>query len=182
MSDDGTAGPSISTMIAQSFGHGLKIALLIAAVFIPASYVANRFVYHSTWMRIILICAAGVGSVGFFLLMILGRAFGLKKVNYLGLVPIITATGESWKDYVLRGLIQIDVDPLRVAASYAGLLIPPGSTAPTVPEAVYALGRQMAAAPTLEDQAAVLQAALESQDVAVRQAAERVQQNAALRQ
>lgn len=137
----------------SSLVYGLSLSLIAAFVFIPASYVGNRFIYHSRWMRVVLIGAASVGSVLLFLMMIMGKFFGLHSVHYLGLLPLMSTTGNSLIDYFVRPLLQVDTDPLHVRASYEGLLLIPTEkgSEKAVPEELYQRGRELAAIPKLED-------------------------------
>ena len=142
----------------SSLVYGLTMSIIAAFVLIPASYVGNRFIYHSRWMRAVLIGAASAGSVLLFILMLVGKLFGLQSVHYLGLLPLMDTTGNSLMDYFLRPLLQVDTDPVHVRASYEGLLLTPSEkgTEKAVPEKLFQRGRELAAIPKLEDWAQAL--------------------------
>ncbi len=135
----------------SSLVYGLAIALIAAMVLIPASYVANRFIYHARMMRIVMIGVAGVASVLLFLAMVVSKFFGLRSVNYLGLLPIMDTTGNSFLDYFLRPLLQIDTEVASVRDNYEGFLLSPTDDRARVPEDLYELGRTLAAIPTLSE-------------------------------
>jgi hypothetical protein len=146
----------------SSLVYGLTLSLIAAFVLIPASYVANRFIYHSTWMRVVLIGVASAGSVLLFFAMIVGKFFGLHSVHYLGLLPLMNTTGYSLGDYFLRPLLQVDNDPVHIRASYEGLLLKQAESGSqkAVPEELFQRGRELAAIPKLEDWARALGAPL----------------------
>ncbi len=142
----------------SSLVYGLALSLIAAFVLIPASYVGNRFIYHSQWMRAVLIGVASVGSVLLFILMLVGKLFGLQSVHYLGLLPLMSTTGNSLIDYFLRPLLQMDTDPVHMRESYQSLLLSPSEAGSekAVPEELYQEGRDLAAIPKLGDWAAAL--------------------------
>ena len=137
----------------SSLVYGLAMSIIAAFVLIPASYVGNRFIYHSQWMRAVLIGVASAGSVLLFILMLIGKLFGLQSVHYLGLLPLMNTTGNSLIDYFLRPLIQVDTDPVHVRESYQSLLLSPSErgSEKAVPEELYQQGRKLAAIHSLTE-------------------------------
>lgn len=114
----------IGKAIVKGFVYGLALSIIVAMVTIPASYVANRYIYHSSWMRVLMIMVAGVGSVFLFMTMLVGKFFGLKVVNYLGCFPLMVTTGSGVLDYILEPILQVDQDVERIAENFNDLLIP----------------------------------------------------------
>ena len=107
--------------------YGLSVALIAAIIFIPASYVANRYIYHSTWMRILMVVGAVVISPLLFIGMIFGKLFGFApSINYLGLFPFAKKTDNTFLDLVLEPIHQIVTDPGAVADNYRGII--PGAS------------------------------------------------------
>ena len=147
-----------ASVFISSLVYGLAISIIAAFVLIPASYVGNRFIYHSRWMRAVLIGAASAGSVLLFILMLMGKLFGLQSVHYLGMLPLMDTTGNSLMDYFLRPLIQVDTDPVHTQETYQSLLLSPSEAGSekAVPEELYQRGRDLAAILKLEDWAAAL--------------------------
>ena len=87
----------ILKQIGVGLGNGLatSFSVLGAVNFIgmPVSYMANRFIYHSKGMRILLSLVAAVLSVPLVLGMIIYQLFtwgnGLQKAHYFGYMPFI---------------------------------------------------------------------------------------------
>ena len=81
-----------STLLAQSLGTGLAAGMVIMAVasviLIPASYMMNRFIYHGTFMRLLIGILSGAGSFFVFLFLIAKRWQGWSKAHYFGLIPL----------------------------------------------------------------------------------------------
>lgn len=87
-----------AALVAQSLGAGVAIGLSsIAAITIallPASWVMNRFIYHTPLMRVILAVLAGLGSFLTFAIVLIGCATGLLgKPYYFGLLPTFLNRG-----------------------------------------------------------------------------------------
>lgn len=135
-------------MMATGLGHGLTLAIMLGIITIPASYVANRFIHHSGVMRVVMVVGAAITSALFFVGMIVAKLFGLRHVQYLGFVPLITTKGWGWFDIALEPLRMLDSDPAHVRANYAHLLAEKG--AEVAPLDLYAQGRELATLPTLE--------------------------------
>lgn len=80
------------TTLGAAFGIGIATGIStlfgITLLFLPASWVMNRFIYHSTGMRIVLGFIAAIGSV-FSLAIILGGTLSgaFKKIHYFSLLP-----------------------------------------------------------------------------------------------
>jgi hypothetical protein len=79
--------------LGKSFGIGLLVGLLFmffsTVVTLPASYYMNRFIYHSGSMRFLLMMFSVVLAPVFFVILILGRIFGLiAPTHYFGLFPV----------------------------------------------------------------------------------------------
>lgn len=104
-----------------SFVSGLTIVLGIASAVIPASYVMNRFIYHSGPMRTILGFIASNPII--FVVVLVGRLFdsvtgaGLGKSPYLGILPIFEAepVGEEEGGYftMFKKMWAAITEPLR---------------------------------------------------------------------
>jgi len=81
-----------TTILAQSLGTGLAAGMVIMAVasviLIPASYMMNRFIYHGTFMRLLIGILSGAGSFFIFLFLIVKRWQGWSKAHYFGLIPL----------------------------------------------------------------------------------------------
>lgn len=87
-----------ASLIAQSLGTGVALGLStivgITLALLPASWVMNRFVYHTPMMRVILAIVAGLGSFLTFMIVFIGCATGLlNKPYYFGLLPIFLNRG-----------------------------------------------------------------------------------------
>ena len=87
-----------AALVAQSLGAGVAIGLTtivaITITLLPASWVMNRFIYHTPLMRVILAVLAGIGSFGTFAIVLIGCATGLLgKPYYFGLLPTFLKMG-----------------------------------------------------------------------------------------
>lgn len=75
------------------FATGLSTVSFATLVSLPASYIMNRFIYHSSLMRLMLGGATGFLSIfaicGIALMIFLGK---WQPVHYFGLAPIYTVT------------------------------------------------------------------------------------------
>jgi len=110
-----------SQMIATALGNGIAVGLLtmlgITILFLPASWIMNRFVYHTTLMRVLL-GAATAHSMGLgFAVVLFGCLMGsFKKVHYFGLFPtFLSAAAEpvGWMGPLLR-LWNVVTHPFRI--------------------------------------------------------------------
>jgi hypothetical protein len=85
--------------LAVSFGIGLATGistlLIVTAIFIPVSYVMNRFIYHHSVMRLLLGFVAFVLFPFFFIGMIIAAFAGLRPTHYFGLLPFGIQTSSS---------------------------------------------------------------------------------------
>jgi hypothetical protein len=80
-------------VIAKAAGAGLATGLttmLVATIILlPASYMMNRFIYHTPMMRAILGLIAGAGSIFTFIVLVGLRWYGWGKSAYFGLLPVL---------------------------------------------------------------------------------------------
>ena len=70
---------NIATAIGTGLGIGIITMLLSAFVFIPASYVMNKYIYHAPAMRVILGILAGSTWFLSFLVILVMRMGGIEK-------------------------------------------------------------------------------------------------------
>lgn len=87
-----------AAIIASALGNGLALGLsAVAAITItvlPASYVMNKFSYHTALMRVIMGVIAAIGSFGTFAIILIGCATGgFSKPHYFGLLPTFLDMG-----------------------------------------------------------------------------------------
>jgi hypothetical protein len=119
-------GAQFGKALGIGLATGVSSILAITAILIPVSYVMNRFIYHNVWMRVGMGIVAAAGSVFFFLMMIVGKFFGLfNPVPYFGLTPVIEgSTGwGSFIDFLLNSLLAV-VDPQSYDRAVATILVP----------------------------------------------------------
>ena len=149
--DDGDVNKRIADMVGSAAVYGVVLALIMTAFLLPASYVANRFIYHSTGMRILMMLIAGAGSVLLMLtLCILGWSGQLRKVNYLGLFPMLESGG--WFYRLIAGpLILVETEQSKVDENFTATLLSANSQLPRVPEELFAAARATAKAKTYQD-------------------------------
>lgn len=93
------------TSIGAGIGNGIAASASvlggITAFGIPVSYVANRYIYHSKGMRVLLTIVAAILSIPLLLCMLIYQTVtwgtGLAKVHYFGYMPFISqgATSED---------------------------------------------------------------------------------------
>ncbi len=93
-------GTDIGGNIAFGLTSGIVLALVSAAAVLPASYVMNRFVYHTGPMRTLMGIIAAAGSVLSLALLIAYKVYtwangGFTTVHYFGLLPIFLRNEES---------------------------------------------------------------------------------------
>jgi hypothetical protein len=146
-------GAQFGKALGIGLATGVSSILVITAILIPVSYVMNRFIYHNVWMRVGMGFVAAVGSVFFFLMMIVGKFFGLfGRVPYFGLMPTIEGGSTGWGsfvDFLLNPLIAA-VDPQGYDRAVATLLVPEaqaGDPRYVVQEELFTRARQLAAIP-----------------------------------
>jgi hypothetical protein len=87
----------VGQRLSSGLVQGFIVAFLSLIVFLPASYVMNRFIYRGTAMRIFMGSLAGMlGLGGFFLLLFMRIYWGADfKIHYFGLLPLITEAPAS---------------------------------------------------------------------------------------
>jgi hypothetical protein len=149
-------GAQIGKAVGIGLATGVSSILAITAILIPVSYVMNRFIYHNVWMRIGMGFVAAAGSVFFFLMMLIGKFFGLfSRVPYFGLTPVIEggSTGWGWfVDLLLNPLIAA-VDPQGYDRAVGTLLVPEAQANDpryVVQEDLFTRARQLAEIPDQE--------------------------------
>ena len=183
--DWNTIGVSIGAGIATGFG----ILGAVNIIGLPVSYVANRYIYHNTGMRILLCIVTAILSIPLFIGMIVYQWLsrdGLRKTHYFGYLPFLmkrTNIAESkemgwfeplimpilnWiRDTLFGGFIDNRDLPEDIAAyehAADAILLPMElkGSAQAISEAAVELALEAARAPT-RDQAE----ALEEQQLAV---------------
>jgi hypothetical protein len=146
-------GAQFGKALGIGLATGVSSILVITAILIPVSYVMNRFIYHNVWMRVGMGFVAAVGSVFFFLMMLVGKFFGLfGSVPYFGLMPMIEGGSTGWGsivDFLLNPLIAA-VDPQGYDRAVSTLLVPEAQANDpryVVQEDLFTRARQLAAIP-----------------------------------
>lgn len=146
-------GAQFGKALGIGLATGVSSILAITAILIPVSYVMNRFIYHNMWMRIGMGFVAAAGSVFFFLMMLMGKFFGLfGRVPYFGLTPVIEGGSTGWGsfvDFLLNPMIAA-VDPQGYDRAVATLLVPEAQANDpryVVQEDLFTRARQLAAIP-----------------------------------
>ncbi len=86
-------GTDIGSNITFGLTSGIVLALTTAALVLPASYVMNRFVYHTGPMRTLMGIVAAVGSVLSMVILLAYKVYTLSVgtsayVHYFGLLPV----------------------------------------------------------------------------------------------
>ena len=79
-------------------GLGLGIMMGITAVFLPASYMMNKLIYHHPFMRFITGLIAGILSIISFLVLVVMRIFfssSVPQIHYFGLFPVVDIPGQG---------------------------------------------------------------------------------------
>jgi hypothetical protein len=100
------AGSDIGGNISFGLTTGIVLALTTAAVILPASYIMNRFIYHTGPMRTLMGVVAAAGSVFSLVALLAYKAYAVSQgqsgtVHYFGLLPIFLRdmpTGSSGSD------------------------------------------------------------------------------------
>jgi hypothetical protein len=122
--DVNTLGVSFGT----GLGLGLFVLFWITAIFLPASYAMNRFVYHGTFMRIILGVIAGCGSIFSLIIMAIFRMFQIgKPIRYFGLLPIFesdTSQSSNPISHPFMLFFNSNVDTNALNETFKHLLVP----------------------------------------------------------
>jgi hypothetical protein len=158
-------GAQFGKALGIGLATGVSTILAITAILIPVAYVMNRFIYHNVWMRIGMGFVAAIGSVFVFLVMLIGKFFGLfGTVPYFGLIPVIEgSTGWGWVvDFLVNPLLAA-VDPQGYDRAVSTLLVPEsqaGNPQFTVQEELFTHARQVAAIPGAQEWAAAKSALL----------------------
>jgi hypothetical protein len=93
-------GTDIGGNIAFGLTSGIVLALTTVAVVLPASYVMNRFVYHTGPMRSLMGLIVAIGSVLSLAFLIGYKIYtwangGSAAVHYFGLLPIFLNSGDD---------------------------------------------------------------------------------------
>jgi hypothetical protein len=87
----------VGQRLSSGLVQGFIVAFLSLIVFLPASYVMNRFIYRGTAMRIFMGVLAGILGFGSFILLLCMRLYWKTefKIHYFGLLPLITEAPAS---------------------------------------------------------------------------------------
>jgi hypothetical protein len=83
----------LAKALGAGFATGISCMSIATIILLPASYMMNKFVYHSMLMRLMLGGAASVLSIfaiGYIVIKLLSGSWG--KVHYFGLAPIFRVT------------------------------------------------------------------------------------------
>lgn len=116
-------GTDIGGNISFGLTSGIVLALTTAAVVLPASYIMNRFIYHTGPMRTLMGVVAAAGSVLSLVALLAYKAYTVgmgtsASVQYFGLLPIFlraapSGGGDSFlKDTVPNYLWDMLRDPV----------------------------------------------------------------------
>jgi len=89
-----------AVLLMSSIGTGIAVGIstLSFALFslLPASYMMNKYVYHTPPMRAIIGILAGMGSMVTFAIILIGcLSDKFPKVHYFGLLPTFATSGDS---------------------------------------------------------------------------------------
>jgi hypothetical protein len=138
-----------ASIVVSAIGNGIALGLAtvtaITITLLPASYVMNRFSYHTPLMRIIMGIMAAVGSFATFAIVMIGCATGsFRKPHYFGLLPTLLDMGgpetakTGWFAWA-KQLVTLIAHPFKLfyneegyVANIESLLVPKkdGPTAP----------------------------------------------------
>jgi len=78
--------------LGMGLATGITTMLGLTVVFLPVSYVMNRFVYHVPSMRFLIALLTGAFSIfSFIAIMIMFLTGSWGKVHYFGLMPFVNA-------------------------------------------------------------------------------------------
>jgi hypothetical protein len=141
---DASGAAIVATALGNGIALGLATVTAITITLLPASYVMNRFSYHTPLMRIIMGIMAAVGSFAIFAIVMIGCATGsFRKPHYFGLLPTLLDMGGNkpgptgWFAWAGK-LVDLIAHPFKLAyneagyvANIQGLLVP--ENAPKVP-------------------------------------------------
>lgn len=84
---------SIATGIGNGMATSASVLGAVTAIGIPVSYMANRYIYHSKGMRVLLTIVAAILSIPLLIGMIIYQTVtwgGLAKAHYFGYMPFIS--------------------------------------------------------------------------------------------
>lgn len=86
-------GAAIWKAMGAGAATGGIIAVALLIVLLPASWVMNRFIYHSAGMRVVMGIIAILGSAFSFLILVTARVFKvIKEIRYISLLPVWETT------------------------------------------------------------------------------------------
>lgn len=152
-------GTDIGGNIAYGLTSGIILALTTTALVLPASYVMNRFVYHTGPMRTLIGVVAAAGSVLSLAALIAYKIYtvtngGSAAVHYFGLLPIFLrgsdeVSGSSFlKDDVPNYLWNMIRDPVSLfydkegyTAAVSAMVDAYRARVPHLPEDITATGQ-----------------------------------------
>jgi hypothetical protein len=141
---------NLAISFAIGLATGISTLLIATMIFIPVSYVMNRFIYHHWIMRLLLGFAALVLFPFFFVGMIIMAFAGLRPTYYFGLIPSYlqaSTPGEPVGFFAIFfkvlamivhpfvGFMNTEEDVTGYKASVEPLLAPEGT--PVVKEALF---------------------------------------------
>jgi hypothetical protein len=138
-------GNTLGTALGVGLATGISTLFGITLLFLPASWVMNRFIYHSTGMRIVLGFIAAIGSIFSFAIILGGTLSGaFQKIHYFSLLPISiknapsptpsgygTALFEQISNFVLHP-IKFDFDAAKIVDTMSHLLVDSANTDITI--------------------------------------------------
>ena len=141
---------NLAISFAIGLATGISTLLIATMIFIPVSYVMNRFIYHHWIMRLLLGFVALVLFPFFFVGMIIMACAGLRPTYYFGLIPSYVQAsipGEPVGFFAIFfkilamivhpfvGFMNTEEDNTGYTASVEPLLAPEGT--PVVNEALF---------------------------------------------
>lgn len=123
---DASGAAIVASALGNGVALGLSAVLAITIALLPASYVMNKFSYHTSLMRVIMGIIAAVGSFGTFAIILIGCATGgFSKPHYFGLLPTFLDMGEpvaeptGWFAWIQR-LMMLIAHPFKLFYDEAG--------------------------------------------------------------
>lgn len=161
LGDFGT-GSDIGGNIAFGLTSGIVLALTTTALVLPASYVMNRFVYHTGPMRTLMGIVAAAGSVLSLVILLAYKVYTVANdksaaVHYFGLLPIffrnegsdVSGGGDSFlKDTVPNYLWDMIRNPVSLfyneegyTATVSAMVDSYRARVPHLPEGLTATGQ-----------------------------------------
>lgn len=108
---------ALGTAVGFGLVTGITVMTGITLMFLPASWVMNKFIYHSNGMRVILGLIAAAGSIISLAIILFGRVFGnFKKIHYFSLLPMYAGGPPSTLGDLLSfraNVVDVVTNPVR---------------------------------------------------------------------